>query len=185
MIASTRLALALCAIAVFAPGVCAHGRGGYSAGYYYYPSYYYAPPPIAYYVPIAEYFGVPDLVCPAPQQIFAQPTAAPPRSTNEPPQSPAKPQPPKVSESRSLYSAYSGRRHTSYKIGASHCRVGYWNVTNRNVSLAVEGQSYFLAPGRGMTLTVPRQFTWQMDRGKLNRESVPSDRPTMEIVIRK
>jgi hypothetical protein len=181
----------------------------YYYSYSYYPPYYsaysvpvvYAPP--AYYLVSTPAYVVPATVCPAPVPVvgpavpaghlYAQPTAAPPSGTapagqsKEPPTAPATPRGPKVSESSSFYSTHPGAAETtvSYRPSAGRVQVGFWNVSAREVVITVGNTSYTLAAGRAVTVTVTRRFIWRLDQGELRAETVPGERETLEIVIRK
>jgi hypothetical protein len=64
-------------------------------------------------------------------------------------------------------------------------RVGFFNHTDRDVRLTVEGQSVTL-PGRHfVTAEVPAKFGWRLDGGEERRTEVPAAAPGVEVVIRK
>ncbi len=130
--------------------------------------------------------GVP-VVQPVPR--YAQPTPAPPSQiqkpqSTEPPTTPTRPAGPKVTESKALYNTYTGDRSAGTSTRSGPIRVGFWNTRSGEVALSVNGQSYSLAGGRALTLSLPREFAWRMDEGTLHAESVPADRASFEIVIR-
>jgi len=64
-------------------------------------------------------------------------------------------------------------------------RVGFWNLTDRDLTVKVDGQPHALARGRGLTLTLGRQFVWQVDQRAPTNERIPEDKTTLEIVIRR
>ena len=51
--------------------------------------------------------------------------------------------------------------------------------------LKIDGQPRLLPRGKSVTLDLSRQFIWQVDQQALQRESIPADKSTLEIVIRK
>jgi hypothetical protein len=64
------------------------------------------------------------------------------------------------------------------------CRVGFWNLTGRDVTLTIDGKSWTLAKDRATTLELDRRFTWQADRQAERAVSVPKGQSTYEVVIR-
>ena len=89
---------------------------------------------------------------------------------------------PKITESR-----YAGGNLATDKQPAPAkelCRVGFWNLTGRDVTLVVDGQTHFLRKDHAVTLDLTRQFAWKMDQGEPRNERVPADRPSHEIVLR-
>jgi hypothetical protein len=64
------------------------------------------------------------------------------------------------------------------------CRVGFWNLTGRDVTLVVEGRSHSLARDRALTLDLNRSFTWQIDARGPQSEQVADDQATHEVVVR-
>src|SRR5262245_19154275 len=109
--------------------------GGYGCG----PSYYYYPYPM-YVAPAWTY----------PVRPLAQPRPAGPSGTTvEPPMLSPVQRAPKVMESRHSGSASAG--HTGEKkttSDADRCRVGFWNVTGRDVTLIIDGQPRHLPRDR-------------------------------------
>jgi hypothetical protein len=161
----------------------------YAPAYYaprmsHYPAIYYSPQPAYPYayqhqcVPVMPAGHYPSYGF----QPYAQPRPAP-ASTREPPtDKPAPPgRSPKITESR-----YAADTATDKQPPASkdHCKVGFWNLTGRDVSLLVDGQSHFLRKDHAMTLDLTRQFAWKMDQGELRSERVPADQRTHEILLR-
>jgi hypothetical protein len=58
-------------------------------------------------------------------------------------------------------------------------------VTGRDLTLTVDGQARLLPRNQSVTLTLGRQFTWQVDQRAPLTEGVPAGRNTLEIVIRR
>ena len=67
---------------------------------------------------------------------------------------------------------------------ANQVPVAFWNRSGRTVTLRIDGQSRVLAPGKGLTLDLPREFVWQSDGRESRTERVSADAPAYEIVIR-
>jgi hypothetical protein len=63
-------------------------------------------------------------------------------------------------------------------------RVGFWNITGRDVTLSIDGRTRNLAKDRAITVDVERSFTWQVNDGALHTERVPTEQNTFEVIIR-
>ena len=167
------------------------GYASYYPAYYYYPSYYYAPAPVVryYYTPIPVYVEpapicVTPVVRPAAGSGFAQPFPAPASTTREPPLDKKSLPPPKVTESRS-FSLSDPMSITAVEVtGKGVCRVGFWNITGRDVTLTVNGRAVVVPANRNLTLTVSREFSWHMEGQKAREERVPDENAAHEIVLR-
>jgi hypothetical protein len=211
---SRRLAAAFTAGLLLASATPAPGHGGgpilVSASYYSYPVYYQpavpasvfyfaqvvGPPVPVYLAPAPVACPVPAVVAlapvattPAPLPAYAVPTPAPPSSTppvqtREPPLQPGAGPGPKVTESRSAGGSQPATVEAK-KADTGRYRVGFWNVTGRDLTLTVDGQSRVLPRNQSVTLTLGRQFTWQVDQRAPLAEDVPAGRSTLEIVIRR
>jgi hypothetical protein len=153
---------------------------------------YVAPAPVWLYVPAAPVYLPAQVACPpaafavsAAVSPLATPTPAPPSQTSEPPGGAAPKQAPKVSEWHSPAGDSGTPAGTSKSFSPrSLHRVGFWNVSDRDMTINVEGQAYALARGRAMTMSLGRQFTWQIDQRKPTQERIPEDKANLEIVIR-
>jgi hypothetical protein len=182
--------LALVAILVVPATGSANGfffwpaRASYSS-YYYYPAYYYAPSyAVTYQVPV---YAAP--VCPTPMEPapaprnFAQPRPAGPSAgpkTSEPPRAAG------VTESRSYYSAYAVAPRAGERPTPDRCRVGFWNLTDHDVTLTIHNKTYPLVRGRSLKVEdLPRQFAWRVDSRETQNEKVPDSEGAVEIVIRR
>lgn len=175
-------------------GANGHLRSSVSSSYYYYPpavsSYYYYPVPLAvmpavpavYAAPVA----VPAPVAPAPVYAAPPPAYAPPApacpspAPLEPPMPPARPAP-AVSESPSQ--ARAPAVTTTAAKPSPIVQVSFWNYSNQDVTLRVDGQARILARGRGLTLDMPREFVWQVNDRTEETERVPAEKPGVQIVI--
>ena len=134
-------------------------------------SYYYAP---VYYYPA---YMVP--ACPTIPPQYATPKPAPASETSEPPLDTSKP---KVTESRTHGAKYVAAKAPK-NAKDDRCRVGFWNITGRNVTILIDGQSRSLARNQSLTLELARTFNWQMD-GRQQAERIPDGQGTHEIVLR-
>ncbi|MCC6416799.1 MAG: hypothetical protein IT429_00965 [Gemmataceae bacterium] len=198
--ARTVLLASLGALALTAPTQAFERWVGTTSSYYYTASYY---PSVSYYTPGSYYtpvtysafytapvwevsYAVPVTYCapastvvvPAAASVYAQPTAAPPSQTVEPPPSASTP---KVTESRG---GNRGSVTARTGLGPDRAQVGFWNVAGRDLNLTVDGQSYILGRGRSLTLNLGRQFAWRVDGGAAHAERVPAGTNTLEIVVR-
>ena len=97
-----------------------------------------------------------------------------PTGNPEPPLGKATVRGPKITESR----------YTESPPGSKECKVGFWNLTGRDVTLLVDGHTHFLQKDHAVTLDLGRQFTWEMDKGEPRNVQVPADQHTHEIVLR-
>lgn len=175
------------------------GRFGYR------PSYVVAcmPAPIQVYcVPALPYSPV--KVAPVPQaspglmpraqplsKPIAKPQQAPPSSSKEPPLSggPSSGEEPlrnplrapTITESRSLGSVeQAGARLAE----PGRCKVGFWNVTGRDLTLTIDGQARTLAKDRAVTVTLGRTFVWQISGRDAQTERVPEELGVYEVILR-
>jgi hypothetical protein len=200
------LAAALLLVAFTGPahgfGYWVRGTAAYYPSYYpawsavsYYPAYSYSsyytpiyaqPVAVSYYAPVWPGYPAEEaVVCPPVVSVaapaWAIPTAAPPSQTPEPPV--RRSGGPTVTES--LNGAVGPK---SVEVGAGSagtCRVGFWNLTGRDITLTVDGQARLLPRDRGLTLTLGRQFVWQVDQRTPQSEDIPDGHCTLEIVLRK
>jgi len=153
-----------------------------SASYYYYPApWVVVPEVVPVYVPV-----VPAPVCApaAPAVNLAVPTPAPPTSSP----APVTPAPPSASPRPGV--SETPAPSTSYYAGpggteSNTCTVVFWNLSGRDVTLTVDGTRRPLPPGKGVTLDLPRRFTWQTENRAPQQEQVASGNVGMEIVIRR
>jgi hypothetical protein len=142
--------------------------------YYVVPYYYYCPPPMVIAVPDAR-------------PGYAIPTPAPPSPTGEPPlqKGPAK----AVNDLRLPVIV------TSHALGGTHvpgvaplpkdrCRVGFWNLSGRDVTLVIDGKAWQLSKDRAVTLDLDRNFAWQIQGGTQRVERVPDGLAAHEVLIR-
>jgi hypothetical protein len=163
-------------------------RSQQQSSYYYYPttSYYYYPTATAA-VCVAE---APTFAPRATQEPalaprkLAQPVPAGPSAgtgkTVEPPRSPG------VNESRSYFSAYAvAPRDAQPRLAADRARVGFWNLSEVDLTLTIANQAYTLPRGKSVKLELPRQFVWRVDAREPQSEKMPESESALEIVIRR
>lgn len=159
---------------------------------YYTPVAVYAPAPVVcvpgvYTTPAVAYpvAPAPAAVPVAPTSPYAVPTPAPPSQTVEPPlEKPGGTSGPKVTESRAAAPAILPATAQKAPPEKDRCRVGFWNVSGRDVTLTINGQARLLPRDRSLTLDLGRQFIWQVDARPAQTERVPADNSTLEIVVR-
>jgi len=167
------------------PQALCHGRRAVVAVGYTNPAFY--GPQLLY---VGPTLPVVPIACPVPMMpgplVFpglAVPTAAPPSGptgqTAEPPLNKGTGQAPKVIESRSIgIKAAAGEP-------AECCKVGFWNVTGRTLTLTIDGKAQVLTRNQSLTVRLGRRFSWQVDQCASQAEQVPTNRNTLEIVIRR
>jgi hypothetical protein len=173
----------------------AWGRRAQTTAYYY--------PASVICVPVYPSAGVmapvpylPALAPASSAPVYATPTPAPPQGTL-PGTAPVPPGPmppagtPGVRESSSYYDAYAATATSSLPAAREgranllneRSSVGFWNSTPRDMVLRVNGAAYRLTAGKGMTLDLPRRFTWQIDERAARAEEL--NEAAIDIVIRR
>jgi hypothetical protein len=143
-----------------------------------------APRTACYYycAPVTPYAYCPPITMPLPRVTpvpDARPTAAPPSQTAEPPlqkQTSNDPRMPVIGSSPTI-----GSKAPPAK---DRCRVGFWNLSGRDVTLVIDGTARTLAKDRSVTLDLERQFTWQVAGQPQHVERVREAQTTLELVIR-
>jgi hypothetical protein len=177
-----------------------HGlRRSSSTVTYYYPApavttYYYAAPTVVQYVPTVTYYVAPvpvPVICPPPVPApvapspaapnYARPTPAPPSTTAlRPALSPAA-----VTDRDTYYDRYAVANADPARATGTRCSVSFWNLTNHDLTLTVEGQSRVLARGKSLPLDLARRFQWQIEGRNSRNEQVAAGESAVEIVIRR
>jgi hypothetical protein len=92
---------------------------------------------------------------------------------------------PGVNESRSYFDAYKVAPRENDRVVAERCSVGFWNLTDKPMRLAIDGQSQVLASGKNVVVDLRRQFVWRVEGRDPQSESVPTTESAIEIVIRR
>jgi hypothetical protein len=183
-------ALVISALACALPGARASTADfplyAYDAAYCQYvePVLWIGIPPTVFYDPCWMVPAPPPCViegATSPPPNYAAPTPAPPSPTG--PAAPTKPAP-KVSETRSFYDAAAPAAEPS-RTGGESLAVGFWNLSDHDVTVIVNDQRYFLPPRQSVKVNVGRQFTWRVEGRDLERERIPDGVSAAEIVIRR
>jgi hypothetical protein len=120
-------------------------------------SYYYYPP-VYYYFP----------------RVIAVPDAAPASS---------KVTPQKTTAERAPIIVATHGASSAASPGKDRLKVGFWNLTGRDITLTVDGKTRTLAKNRSLSLELGREFSWQVDRWPAHIERVP-DGLAHEVVLR-
>jgi hypothetical protein len=63
--------------------------------------------------------------------------------------------------------------------------VTFWNLSARDITLQVDGQTHLLVRGQRLKLAPPRQFMWRAGADAVQTERLPDGVPSLEIVIRR
>lgn len=126
----------------------------------------------------------PVMMSAAPRAVWATPTPAPPSttspSTSEPPLQKPEKKAPTISESRS----HGGNYTVSTANMNDVCRVGFWNLSGKDVTIQIGTLVHTVPKDRAVTFEVPRRFSYQMDQQQAQAVEVPGGGTTHEIVIR-
>jgi hypothetical protein len=142
--------------------------------------YYYAPMPIWPPYPHCPPMTLPR-VMPVPD---ARPTAAPPSQTGEPPLQKRTSNDPRMPVIVPSHAVGSNLIPGNAPLAKDRCRVGFWNLSGRDVTLVIDGKSRTLAKDRSLTLDLERQFSWQVEGRPQHVERVREGQTTLEFVIR-
>ena len=163
--------------------------------------------PVSVYDPCAPYAATPGrsqaaISRPVPGgKNYAPPTAAPPSATPsttpstlppplaEPPPPKLPPlstsKPPQVSEPRYYYDSYAATPRTGAKPLGDRVSVGFWNLTDQDVTIKIDGQPRLLPKGKSVSMELGREFIWHLEGRDPQTERVATGESAMEIVIRK
>jgi hypothetical protein len=90
-----------------------------------------------------------------------------------------------VSESKSYYDLYPLVPRSTDTPSAERCQAGFWNLTDRDLTLKIDGQNRVLGRGQGFNQKVSRQFVWQVEGREAQTERVASADAGVEILIRR
>jgi hypothetical protein len=156
------------------------------------PSYYYPAPvvPYYYYGPAPLYVR-PGPYCPGPavQLVpmyapnYAKPTPAPASETMPPPLAKGTSLPTVIESRASTVNGTTPMKPADPGVKDA-CKVGFWNVSGVDVKLIVNGKTHLIPRNRSLTLTLSRQFTYQVNARAPQTEQVPDSKTEHEIVIR-
>jgi hypothetical protein len=140
--------------------------------------WWYGPPAVSYYFPGPVYYFYPRVIA-VPDAL---PTPAPPSQAGEPPQHKldrtASDRAPIIITTRALAAG------ASATPTRERFKIGFWNLTGRDITLTVEGKTRNLPKNRALTLELEREFSWQADRLPAHIERVPDGLAVHEVVIR-
>jgi hypothetical protein len=146
--------------------------------YYVVPYYYYCPPP-----PMV--IAVPDA-----RPGYAIPTPAPPSPLSPTAEPPLQKGPTKAVNDPCLPVIVTSRAFGGSQVpGAApltkdRCRVGFWNLSGRDVTLVIDGKAWQLFKDRAVTLDLDRHFAWQIQGGTQRVERLPEGLAAHEVLIR-
>jgi hypothetical protein len=140
--------------------------------------WWYGPPAVSYYYPAPACYYYPRVIA-VPDAL---PKPAPPSQTGEPPlhrlDKTAAERAPVIITTRAL-AADAAATPTKDRL-----KIGFWNLTGRDITLTIEGKTRTLAKNRALTLELEREFSWQVDRRPAHIERVPDGQSVHEVVIR-
>lgn len=68
---------------------------------------------------------------------------------------------------------------------AGRRKVGFFNQSDRDVRLTVEGQAITLPKRHTVTASVPATFAWKLDDGPDEKTTIPGAAPGVEVLIRR
>jgi hypothetical protein len=116
----------------------------------------------------------------------------PPASTAPATPAPASPGPVTPGTSRkpadtatSYFDTYTVARRPTDRPAAERCRVSFWNLAGRPLSLKVDGRSLVLGIDKKMTFDLGHHFIWRVDERDPQNENVPAEESGLEIVVRR
>ena len=64
------------------------------------------------------------------------------------------------------------------------CKVGFWNITGRDLTLTINGQARTLPKDRAVTVELERNFVWQITGRDPHSERVPEEMSVFEVILR-
>jgi hypothetical protein len=151
--------------------------------------------PLIYYPAVPAWYAAPARSAPAQPAMPPMPAPAPAKADRPAPppaepslpgkkltSEPAAPAPdqraPEVTEARFQGTAI------PEAAAQARCRVGFWNLTGRDVVLTVGGQRQPLARDRALTVELPLSFQWRVDEAAARTERISPGRIAHEIIIR-
>jgi hypothetical protein len=161
----------LAAATLFAAGTQAHGFGVRQSTLQH--ASHYCQPVTVVCVPICALQAVPLAPAAMPQKMYAIPKPAPASKTSEPPVNPSPK--PIIRDSQFLGGTYTG---------GENCKVGFWNLSGRDLTIKVNGTARVVPRDRAVVLDLRREFVWHAQGREPQRVLVPPDKGTHEIVLR-
>src|SRR5262249_41033011 len=91
---------------------------------------------------------------------------------------------PEVSEPRYYYDTYAAAPPTGAKPAGDRATVGFWNLTDKDLTFEIDGQTHVLPKGKSLSLELGREFVWRLKGREPQTERIPTGESAMEIVIR-
>ncbi len=125
----------------------------------------YAPPTVSYYYYPPVYYYYP--------RVLPVPDATPPKAA-----------PKKTAAERAPVIIATHGASSASSPGKQRLKIGFWNLTGRDITLTVDGTTRSLAKNRSLSLELDREFSWQVDRLPAHIERVPEGMAAHEVVIR-
>jgi hypothetical protein len=149
-----------------------------------------APPTVAYYYAPPVYSAGPYYYCPPTQtpmpRIIPVPDARP-SPTGEPPLRNSNDKTSNDLRMPVIVTAHAiGGNYVpgSSPLAKDRCRVGFWNLSGREVTLRIDGKAWTLPKNREVTLDLERQFSWQVEGRPQHVERVAEGGASHEVVVR-
>jgi len=136
----------------------------------------YCQPVVVLYVPaypLTPVYCQPEAAAAAPKMMYAIPRPAPASQTAEPPASPNSTRAGR--DTQSLGSEYSK---------GDRCKVGFWNLSGRDLTIKVDGASRIVPRDRAVMLDLGLEFVWQVKGREPHVVRVRPGQTTHEVVIR-
>lgn len=90
-----------------------------------------------------------------------------------------------MGESRSYYEAFPVAVNEPARRFGERCAIEFFNLTDKDLTMKIDGQSRTLARGKSLSLDLARRFTWQIDGRDVNQENIAIGEAAMQIVIRR
>jgi len=89
-------------------------------------------------------------------------------------------------ESTSFYDAYAVASREVAKSSGDRCKVDFWNLTNKDLLLRIDGGAPRVLPrGKSLPVVVGRQFTWKVDGRETQATPIEGGESALQIVIRR
>lgn len=105
--------------------------------------------------------------------------------TVEPPKPPSLDRPPVVDEGTSYFDTYAVASRSPTRAVGDRFTAGFWNLTDHDISIKVDGQTHALTRGKNLSVDVGKQFVWQVEGRDPQKEQIATGESAIEIVIRR
>jgi hypothetical protein len=154
---------------------------------YYYPlPVYVAPVPVC--VPTIQptpLSAAPSTPPPPLAPQYAPPTPAPASGSQSSQKSLSSPSAASYGESLAFYDAYPVARRDPAQPSGDHAQVAFWNLTDHDLTIHIDGQARQVPQGQRMAGNLKRAFVWQVEGREPKSEALGRDEAALEIVIRR